>query len=283
MIPTVYDQLLKLQIMPNAWNDWRQYRSDLTDWILSQTEPDSTVLICGAGACNDYDLTQLALHFSKIYLLDLTAESMEQALTTQVSDISLHTKFECIEGDLVGITPTMYRRFSARLQTIVNLYGKDTNLSELSKIALEEMEASYEDRETPAHLFRENSVDYCLCFGLHSQLNCMYPWIFDAFCQALGKRDPAVMLKAKEFNDYFIPKFHEMLFPVARKGLLFGLEKTRLGIDGGVEGAYQGICDLERRIFDHINPLKDHTSLLWPFHPKEKIVYEMNLYHFKAT
>lgn len=66
----LYDQLLRLQHMPNAFTEWSGYRNDLTDFIIDHTDSGKTVLIIGAGACNDYDIGRLLFHFSKIILLD---------------------------------------------------------------------------------------------------------------------------------------------------------------------------------------------------------------------
>lgn len=303
MSETVYDKLVKLQKMPRAWEDWKEYRSKLTDWIIEQTKKDSTVLITGAGACNDYDLVKMAGHFSKIYLLDIDTKSVECALTNQVKVIMPLTAqsvatassvktgdyntfcnlevFEVIEGDIVGISPTQYRRFAARLQSIVSIYGINTDLDELAKIAVEEMEDIYESRKDNGYLFKRDSVDYAIACGVHSQLNSMFPWIWDAYCQALGKQNYDVPMKAREFNNYFIPKFHELLFQAARKGVLIGLESSRVGTEGGVEGAFQGIQDIQKRIRLNQKILSDESSLLWPFNLREQIIYSMKLYSLK--
>lgn len=277
MRETVYDQLLKLQKIPGAWEDWREYRKCLTAFLVSNTLSSSTALIIGAGACNDYDLVQLAEHFSKIYLLDLDIQNMEQALTNQVKRPELFSRFECIEGDVVGISSTQYRRFSSRLQGIVNLYGSAADINELSRIAVEEMEIGYRERETNEFLFKTDSVDYCITCGVHSQLNSMYPWIWEAYCRALKKTSSEVYLKAREFNNRFIPQFHKLLFQAARKGVLVAIEESRIGLSGGVEGSFQGIADLQERILSKKNTLKAEDSLLWPFNLREQILYSMKL------
>lgn len=271
---TVYDQLQNLLELPRAYEDWREYREKLTNWIISVTEENTTALIVGAGACNDYDLSRLASHFSKLSLLDLDEKSMRNAANRQISNHALRDKLAFIEGDVVGIPEESYRQFSAKLQEMVNVYGVNTDMDALAELALCEMEAAYASRMNPGHLFPKNSVDYCIACGVHSQLGSMYPWIWESFCTALGKKDSRVHLRARAFLDSFIPQFHDFLFSSARKGVLLGLEEARIGIEGGVEGAIQGIRDIK----NHREQILAETTLLWPFDLRQQIIYLMHFY-----
>ena len=66
----LYDQLISLSHLPNAYEEWTEYRSALTAFIISSTIGGGTALIVGAGESNDLDLARLAVHFSSITLLD---------------------------------------------------------------------------------------------------------------------------------------------------------------------------------------------------------------------
>ena len=77
---TVYDALEKRHVMPRAWDDWADYRKNWSDWIIRYCKWDSSVLIVGAGACNDYDLEHFTKFFEKIFLFDLDEDAMRGAL-----------------------------------------------------------------------------------------------------------------------------------------------------------------------------------------------------------
>ena len=45
----LYDQLIRLSHLPNAYEEWSEYRSALTAFIISSTIGGGTALIVGAG------------------------------------------------------------------------------------------------------------------------------------------------------------------------------------------------------------------------------------------
>ena len=277
MRKTVYDQLLELQVIPDAWEEWKAYREALVDWIIESTEENDTALVVGAGACNDMDLTKMSKHFSHLYLLDQDEKAMEKALKKQIKDSALLTKIDLIQADIVGISPEKYRIFSEKLQEMIQVYGKECDVEELAEIALAEMEHAYETRQKADAFFRENSVDHVIACGIHSQLNSMYPWIWEAYCEVLGKRDPRVHQKASEYQNRLMPQINDYLLKAARKRTLFALEAERIGVQGGVEGAFQGLIDLRNRQERGEIEVLDLARLIWPFCREQNVVYDMNL------
>ena len=71
-------------------------------------------------------------------------------------------------------------------------------------------------------------------------------------------------------NERFIPLFHDALLGCAKQGLFLGLEEKRTNNDGAIEGAYQGILDIQKR-----NLFAEQSTITWPFLPSEDIYYEM--------
>ena len=67
---SLYDELLQFQILPHARNDWAEYRTAVTAYLLQHTEPQSSVAVFGAGRCNDIDLREFRKHFSSVTLID---------------------------------------------------------------------------------------------------------------------------------------------------------------------------------------------------------------------
>ena len=79
---SVYDELLKTQTIPHAYENWAEYRRELTEYLTGVTDAGSTLAVFGAGSCNDLDLCMLREHFSQITLIDCQKESMFAALDT---------------------------------------------------------------------------------------------------------------------------------------------------------------------------------------------------------
>lgn len=102
----LYDALLSLQRIPNAYENWRDYRASLTAYITRQAPPGATAVLVGAGECNDLDLRRLAAHFSQLTLLDLNTDAMREGLKRQDADSA---KIRLVEADLLGVTPDIYR------------------------------------------------------------------------------------------------------------------------------------------------------------------------------
>lgn len=278
---SVYDQLKQLKRIPNAKEDWAEYRMELSDYILSETIPGTTLLIVGAGACNDFDLQKLSGHFNEITLLDFEEDDMRAAVSEQITDECLRKKFKYVSGSVTGISERDYRRFADSLRLAVNLYGRDTDINALSKIALTEMDRAFSCRKSSQELLKDNSFDYILCFGVHSQINSMYPWIWEAFCNALDKSDISVHQKAREYNNILVKELNENILTASVNGVFFGLEEVRFGVGGAVEGAFQGITDLNERIKSASIDLISHRDALWPFNPDAGIVYNMKWVHVK--
>ena len=107
---SVYDELLKTQTIPHAYENWAEYRRELTEYLTGVTDAGSTLAVFGAGSCNDLDLCMLREHFSQITLIDCQKESMFAALDTYQlrEDASLVLK----EADFLGITPAEYREYA---------------------------------------------------------------------------------------------------------------------------------------------------------------------------
>ena len=112
----LYDDLLRNQIMPNAFSDWTAYREELTDFILSNADRGASTLIVGAGECSDFDLPRLKAYFRKVTLLDQNRRAMETGLARQgvpcIPD-------ELLCADLVGIAPDAYRRISDHMLALL--------------------------------------------------------------------------------------------------------------------------------------------------------------------
>lgn len=78
---SVYANLKEKFILPNAYDDWRDFRTQLTDTMIRHKACEANSLaIMGAGRCNDIDLERLWPDFQKITLIDIDTDSMEEGV-----------------------------------------------------------------------------------------------------------------------------------------------------------------------------------------------------------
>ena len=187
---------------------------------------------------------------------------------------------EQIPVSLNGLDHSDYRRFCEQLQHYVQNCPSAFCLEDFTEYALSLLEKDYKkSRKTPIPL-SPASYDYIVCFGVHSQLQAMYSYIYHIFEVNLNNQSTAPIQKdfisnrffhrLQEENLVFIPKFHDALLSSAKHGIFLGCELTNPNCDTPIEGAYQAITDIRKR---NINLTE--SVILWPFCPARQITYEM--------
>ena len=311
---SLYREIKQHFHIPNAFTDWKEYRNTLTDYLIHQTDSFKvslhfaqgiseskmlpSLLVIGAGACNDLDLARLVSYFSNITLLDYDKSALETAIANyhleQSSNITLSVT------SLNGFTDSDYQSFCEELSKFLrmqHLKGAPFTPESFDAFActlLEHLLSGCANHSIP---LPPKSYDFIWCFGVHSQLQAMFSYIYRAFQINLQEMYPDFTFPKetgfenmlKEENNRFIPVFHDAILRCARQKVFIGLEANRasLSADGltfssfdttPVEGAYQGLIDLERR---NLNLQK--SGILWPFRPDDNIYYQMQIEEITLT
>lgn len=291
---TLYETIKNNFILPDAHKDWMHYRNTITNYIIRETNQVSVPLsfsanmdessllpnlaIIGAGACNDIDLQILTSHFSKITLMDYDAKAMETALETY--HLTNSSQLECKIVSLNGLYDTHYETFCNLLQKYVQ-----ENLDQLTPEKFEDYAISFihktleqiEDYEIPLPV---NTYDYVCCFGVHSQFQSMFSYIYHAFEVNLREMkfsdipefNSRFNKRLQEENERFIPLFHNALFDCTKQAIFLGFEQSRTNNNEAIEGAHQAMQDIHKRSL----PMEE-SYLIWPFLPSEDIYYEMSI------
>ena len=270
---TVYDALEKRHIMPRAWDDWVDYRREWSEWIIAHCKWDTSILIVGAGACNDYDLEHFTKFFRKILLFDLDETSMQEA--KKRVPVERRDKIQLFTGDFLGITPQAYQEFCRVIQEEINHRGKLTDVGELAQTAQPLIDQLYADAAKRRAGLTLPKADYVAISGVHSQVNHMLPWIWQAYMQALGQREDTVFQRISQENSVVMHEMNDKLSEAAGQKLFVSAEKVRVGVPGGVEGAHQALADLHRRAEDGQLQLVDQTKLAWGYDLRQNMIYEM--------
>ncbi|MDD7177807.1 MAG: hypothetical protein SPG09_07900 [Lachnospiraceae bacterium] len=267
---TVYDALEKRHVMPRAWDDWADYRRAWSDWIIAHCKWDTSILIVGAGACNDYDLEHFTKFFGKVLLLDMDEASMQEA--KKRVPVAHRDKIQLFTGDFLGITPQAYQEFCRKIQEEINHRGKLTDITELAQMALLLVEKLYADAKKNREKLTLPQADYVAVSGVHSQVNHMLPWIWQAYMQALGQREEMIFQRISQENARIMHEMNDKLLVAAGQKLFVAAEKARVGVPGGVEGAWQALEDLKKRAEV---PIADSKKFAWGYDLRQNMIYEM--------
>lgn len=270
---TVYDALEKRHDMPRAWDDWADYRAAWSNWVIRHSKWDSSILIVGAGACNDYDLTHFAKFYGEIVLFDINGASMQAALARVPQ--RYRGRIRCMTGDLMGILPQEYEEFCYVLQELVNRRGKLTDIRELSALAIPQAINIYARAAKRREKLRLPQADYVVVSGVHSQINHMLPWIWQAYVEVLGQRDDELFQLASQENTRIAQQVNEKLCAAAKKGVFVSAEASRAGVPGAVEGAWQALEELHARTDEHRLHVTDETHFAWGYDLRQHMIYEM--------
>ena len=272
----LYDDLLSLQTIPTAYTDWTGYREQLTGFILGHTDPRTTVLIVGAGACNDFDLSRLTDHFDRLLLLDRNMDAMQEGMKRQSAYISE----ECfIQADLLGIPDETYRSVADRMLSAIREQQRRTapDAKAVERLFLREMDAAFMNRQ-PDKLMEQNGiVDYVICCGVHSQLLTVFPQMANVYRRYIDIRPEAIEQKVRRWIPGVMAEMNETLFRWAGKGVIVGLEEYRIGEIGGIDGASQTLDLLKKSG----HTVLAQSSLRWDFDPKQNKAYQMRIMHIE--
>ena len=289
----LYQELKSHFYLQNAYKDWENYRNTLTNYLIQEVdqieiplsslesmteEALPTLAILGAGACNDIDLRKLEPYFSKITLIDNDFKALQQALNTYQLDNNC--TFELCHRSINGIMEENYQNFCEELQFFLRESEKPITANSFTDFAISLLDTYYGEADSCRLELGLNSYDYIWCFGVHSQLQSMFSYIFHTFSMHLNQGilqgdecDEIVFSnRLKLENQRFIAPFHDMLLKATKKTLFIGNEQ------GSIEGAYQAIIDIQNRNLDLTEGV-----VMWPFHPTQNISYEMLVQKIKRS
>ena len=269
----VYQNIKDKFIMKNAWEDWTEYRSKLTEIILERNP--KTVMIVGAGRCNDIDLERLLKSAERVICMDVDDEAMKAAVTGIPADIQ--HMVECREVSLTGIGESDLDSFCDDMLMMARAKGRDLTLDYFRAQMISCMNALKEkligSEEALLRYMPVESVDVVVCAGVHSQLFSTLSFFIRSLIASLYDIIPNVgSLEAeandiiREMNNRVIPIIDSALCRMADKAVIFGNEDNP---DSPVEGAAQCI----RNIQENMKPVERH--LYWEFNRAEEISYDM--------
>lgn len=275
----LYDQLTALQIIPDAYEKWATYRAAVTEYIIEQAFGNREIALFGAGRCNDMDLRLLCSYFEKVILFDQDKTAMEQALLQY--GLKEHPRIDMKVVSFTGIEEDDLRDYADALVKEVRRRGKETEIAELIDVASYQLNELEE--KIKAHQFNLGQYENTVILGVHSQLINMLEWIWSVILQTIEKEEDAVRHRIMQLNDLVVERLDHALLLATKERLIMGCEESRVGQAGMVQGAYQAILSIQKKVRCNEIKVLDEKYLIWPFHEAGSKSYRMKIQTIKPS
>ena len=128
----IYGRFQERSSRDDEYNEWTGYRAELTEFIVSSIPAGGTLLILGAGKCNDLNLKKLSDHCGSTTLSDYRPETAEEAFSRY--DLSPDEKIRFLESDYVGIPDEAYLEYTEQLIGIMRKLAGDAGTPPEEKV-----------------------------------------------------------------------------------------------------------------------------------------------------
>ncbi len=272
-----YYDLQNSRVREHAFNQWEEYRKQVTNLLITACDQGKTLAIFGAGRGNDMDLSRLAGHFREITLIDLNENAMQSAVRQY--SLEGHPAIKLEQQDFVGITDEDYIQYLSVMGREYLQMGYVLN-DPVSQ-TFTELERLYEKAGKHRPDFGRKRYDYSLVLNVHSQLNDTADWIRTHMMSLLGEPvdyHNRTAVRILEETALIVKKFNEAVLAATGETTFIGYE---IGIQGqpgdGIQGALQTHQDLRKREKCGQIRLKQQDLLTWPYDRKQKIVFTVLL------
>ncbi len=277
----------------DVYSAWQDYRRKVTDYILKHCTEGGRLAIFGAGKSADLDLAALSQRFDRILLIDRDEAAMKQAVT----HYDVMSNCQLLVKDFVGLYKENFAKTSEYCSTNVARYLKAGKLEEFGEGLCKIIAELYEENKAYKLDFSDVQADYVVTLGTHSQLNNSFSAQWMVYRQMLEKalgitaneRDSWIVqgfdmisegienLQRKN-TDYIIERFDTALLSLDSKRTLMGLETGNTGVENSViDGAYNGLLDIEKRMGAGELEIVDSASFVWPFDISRGILYDISI------
>ena len=273
----ILDDIKQKFRLPDAYEDWREYRQLLTDTVIECGNGDQskTIAIIGAGRCNDIDLKALCRHFEIITLVDCDSDAMNEAVAKLTDDEA--KRVEINSTSLTGINETDLNLYFESVLSAVRNQGYKLTYDSFEEIILSELEIFKDKLPTSYEILIKElpKRDIVLCNGVFSQLFSAISFFVRSVAGSIpdslftGAMQAADRLEQelKSMNNVMIPVICKALIQSANDYVIFGNECLKTD---PVEGAGQCI----EAVRNSGRTVKEFECL-WDFNRREKVTYNM--------
>ncbi|MEX1377700.1 MAG: hypothetical protein AB1Z23_09570 [Eubacteriales bacterium] len=142
---------------------WQEYRNKISGYISHAIKGKklSSILVMGAGECNDIDLSFLVSNFSEITLCDIDIKSIDEGIRRQKIADDMITKITKVKADFTGLDDIGF------FEELSELTSKKTSQAEISEYISDAIKSIKIDGTLPDY---SNKYDAVLVLPTYTQL-----------------------------------------------------------------------------------------------------------------
>ena len=273
---SVYDDIKKKFVLPDAYDDWKEYRELLTDKVigLRKGNPEKTVCVIGAGRCNDIDKHKLLDAFANVSLVDYDTDAVGgvfKGLTNKEI-----WKLYIREMSLTGITEKDISGFCEDTILAMRSCGNALRVDDFYGIVCNGIEKlkSRMIKSGEEILKILPKSDIVLCNGVFSQLFSTISFFIKSCAASMPERlIPEAMTAAAKLEEE-ITLISRDIVPVITGAIIGSAnEYAVFGNEYSEEHPVEGAC----RCIDAVRNEKvvEESRYIWDFNRKRNIRYEM--------
>lgn len=258
-------------------SNWKQYATELTEYILKFANEGDVVAIYGAGKMQDICIEKLLDRKIHLLLVDQDQSSLEEVYKGLEEEEKKYVTIE--EKNLFCFTEEDLKQYEVFLRC--------GNMEQLFDL-FQKKAAEYELK--PPVL---TNCDYSVVAGLHSQINSLLVAVIQYMDQRhllqMGDEDFKLIVQMiKKLNELFCQKFHDEILKKSKKGMILIYEYSTFDetekkmmfeikklFERGranevpqvsrVLGAYEAELDLAKRMQKKEIKICDWNYFVWPF------------------
>ena len=291
-----YKKFAKMTFDDTTYDDWKKYREYLAHNIIERIEGDcESIIIWGAGPCNDIDLQYFVERFKQVILIDIDADAMLEGIKKQ--HLEGNSKIKTIQCDFLGIGDSEYKIFEDMLikkESAKKVIKYIRNLA--SEVATNDINLILSKKQIS------------VCIGVHSQLLAQFIGTLSFYCENYSRKEIKKIYNefiymcnkiCKRLNEKIINLSTDRIFmgfditefSEARNNVLL-LKAVRLLCQKGKYlemenilkpyynlGAFEGRTDMFDRVTKNNLSLITTLYIIWPFSSKKQ--YLLTLHAFE--
>ena len=89
--------------LQSKYKQWANYRQKIDEFISKSIKNKNSIIVLGAGECNDIDLHFLTSTFGKVTLSDVDAKSIDEGIARQKLNENQISKINIVQADYTGL------------------------------------------------------------------------------------------------------------------------------------------------------------------------------------
>lgn len=231
-----YEILKSTKMAEESFEIWKDYRIESSKKILEEIKDENeTLVIFGAGECNDIDLGSFEKKFNKITLIDVDKSALNNAIIKHGLEDS--KKIVLIEADFLGVTDDIYREYEDMLR------GKES----VKKINKFVRNIANKIENTPIEIMIDRH-EVGICMGVHSQLSVVFEGLLLIYFKNFSKKEyKRIHTELEYMNSKIAQRLNNLILDSITNKAFFGFDMMELSKQLGTDKYFYEIIDYAKK------------------------------------